>query len=209
MVLKGRAKRILIRAFQLYNIPELLKANGLPYKTYSNGRSAITFEFGVSKEGWYRDIRRQKVNGVVQAIVDLKLAIWELTTGGNDIGNALSLEDEVYEFYKGLSPEKIEFYREKIREGLKEVMIITDVSNRWEPLPRPEIVAFSDVFDTYYTPEQVASILKVERERVVAWCREGVLKALKAGRKWRIPEKELYRFLEGSENNDECPEELQ
>jgi len=210
LVLKGYAKRNLLRAYQLHKISELLKVRGLPYKTYTYGKSAIAFEFGVEKEGWHRNIKRQKLSGEVQAIIDLELAIWELETGGNYSGGELGLRYEIQEFSKTLTPEKINEFKEMIKERLKELMVITEEKDRWEPLPRPEIVPFSEVFDNYFTPEYVAKILKIERERVIAWCREGKIKAIKVGKKWRILEEELQRFIQGLANYEKwCEEPLE
>lgn len=49
--------------------------------------------------------------------------------------------------------------------------------------------------DKYYTPEEVASLLKVSRETVYNWLRSGKLKGVKVFNFWRIPESELKRLL--------------
>ncbi|UNC92397.1 helix-turn-helix domain-containing protein [Candidatus Contubernalis alkalaceticus] len=49
----------------------------------------------------------------------------------------------------------------------------------------------------YFTPQEVSKKLKVDVRTVYRWIKEGKLKALKAGKGWRIPESELTHFLEG------------
>ncbi|NLG84189.1 MAG: helix-turn-helix domain-containing protein [Firmicutes bacterium] len=50
--------------------------------------------------------------------------------------------------------------------------------------------------EQYYTPEEVANLLKINRETLYRWVREGRIKAKKIGTLLRIPESELKRFLE-------------
>lgn len=208
-VLKGYAKENLLRAYKFHAIPELLKSLNLPYKEYCYGDSAIAFEFGIEKEGWRGNIKRQKLSGAVQAIVDLRLALFEKETGGeyncgyNNKELALRYALQQLE----LPPEKITQLKSEIREKLAKVMIITDEADKWEPLPRPEIVPFDEVFDNFYPPEYVAEKLKVSRERVIAWCREGKIRAVKAGKKWRIPEDELNKLELGLKNYEEWHKE--
>ena len=53
---------------------------------------------------------------------------------------------------------------------------------------------------TYYTPEEVADILKVRKHTVWNWLREGTLKGTKInGKIWRITDKDLEAFI----NKDE------
>jgi acetyl-CoA synthetase len=47
------------------------------------------------------------------------------------------------------------------------------------------------------TPEQVAERVQVAPLTVMGWLRKGKLKGMKAGRFWRIRERELEVFLEG------------
>lgn len=49
--------------------------------------------------------------------------------------------------------------------------------------------------EKFYTPEEIASTLKVTRKTVYNWIQEGRLKAVRAGHFWRIAESELNRFL--------------
>lgn len=49
---------------------------------------------------------------------------------------------------------------------------------------------------TYYTPEEVADILKVRKHTVWNWLREGTLKGTKInGKIWRITDKDLEAFI--------------
>jgi excisionase family DNA binding protein len=47
-----------------------------------------------------------------------------------------------------------------------------------------------------YTPEEVATKLKVERRSVYRWLLSGKLRGLRAGDTWRIAEQDLIAFLE-------------
>jgi excisionase family DNA binding protein len=49
--------------------------------------------------------------------------------------------------------------------------------------------------ERYYTPEEIAELLKVSRETVYNWLRAGKLKGTKVFNFWRIPESELNRLL--------------
>lgn len=49
--------------------------------------------------------------------------------------------------------------------------------------------------DRYYTPAEVAEILKVKRQTVYTWIREGRLQADKIGRTRRISEEDLNKFV--------------
>lgn len=54
---------------------------------------------------------------------------------------------------------------------------------------------------TYYTPEEVADILKVRKHTVWNWLREGTLKGTKInGKIWRITDKDLETFINKEEN---------
>lgn len=48
--------------------------------------------------------------------------------------------------------------------------------------------------EKYYTPDEVAEILKVTPWTVREWCKAGKLKASKPGRSWRIEEQDLLDF---------------
>ena len=50
--------------------------------------------------------------------------------------------------------------------------------------------------ETFYTPEEVAEILKVRKHTVGNWLREGSLKGTKInGKIWRITAEELDAFI--------------
>ena len=54
---------------------------------------------------------------------------------------------------------------------------------------------------TYYTPEEVADILKVRKHTVWNWLREGTLKGTKINVKiWRITDKDLEAFINKEES---------
>jgi len=50
--------------------------------------------------------------------------------------------------------------------------------------------------ERYYTPEEIAELLKVSRETVYNWLRAGKLKGAKVFNFWRISESELNRLLQ-------------
>jgi excisionase family DNA binding protein len=51
--------------------------------------------------------------------------------------------------------------------------------------------------ETYYTPQEIAKQLKVNKLTVYRWIKEGRLKAVKIGRFWRVSETELKNTLSG------------
>ena len=54
---------------------------------------------------------------------------------------------------------------------------------------------------TYYTPEEVADILKVRKHTVWNWLREGTLKGTKInGKIWRSTYKDLEAFINKEES---------
>ena len=54
---------------------------------------------------------------------------------------------------------------------------------------------------TYYTPEEVADILKVRKHTVWNWLREGTLKGTKInGKIWHITDKDLEAFINKDES---------
>lgn len=59
---------------------------------------------------------------------------------------------------------------------------------------------------TYYTPEEVADILKVRKHTVWNWLREGTLKGTKInGKIWRITDEELEAFIKnGNEDQSQA-----
>ena len=55
--------------------------------------------------------------------------------------------------------------------------------------------------DKLLTPEQVAARVQVAPLTVLGWLRKGKLKGVKAGRFWRIRERDLEAFLKGPPEN--------
>ncbi|MHB1043097.1 MAG: helix-turn-helix domain-containing protein [Eubacteriales bacterium] len=53
--------------------------------------------------------------------------------------------------------------------------------------------------ENYYTPQEVATKLKVNIRTLYRWIGEGKLKAIKAWELWRASETELNRLLGGEE----------
>lgn len=57
----------------------------------------------------------------------------------------------------------------------------------------------------FYTPEEVAQILKVRKHTVWNWLREGSLKGTKInGKIWRITTKDLEDFINSDGNEEEA-----
>ncbi len=56
--------------------------------------------------------------------------------------------------------------------------------------------------ERYYTPEEIAELLKVSRETVYNWLRAGKLKGTKVFNFWRVSESELSRLLKGDKENN-------
>lgn len=52
----------------------------------------------------------------------------------------------------------------------------------------------------FYTIEQVAEMLQVVYLTVYRWIQDGKLKAVKAGKQYRIRQSDLDKFLETKEN---------
>lgn len=50
--------------------------------------------------------------------------------------------------------------------------------------------------EKYYTPEEVAELLKTSRETIYNWLRSGKLRGVKVFNFWRISELELNRLLQ-------------
>jgi putative molybdopterin biosynthesis protein len=48
---------------------------------------------------------------------------------------------------------------------------------------------------TFYTPEELATMLKVTRQAVYNWIQQGHLEAVRIGRTVRIPSDEVERLL--------------
>lgn len=54
--------------------------------------------------------------------------------------------------------------------------------------------------EKYHTIEQVAEMLQVVYLTVYRWIQDGKLKAVKAGKQYRIRQSDLDKFLESKEN---------
>ena len=54
---------------------------------------------------------------------------------------------------------------------------------------------------TYYTPQEVAEILKVHRRSITRWIREGRLIAVRVGQQYRISKQDLEKFLDERRTN--------
>jgi excisionase family DNA binding protein len=50
--------------------------------------------------------------------------------------------------------------------------------------------------DKFYTPQEVAELLKISYMTVFRWIRAGKMKAYKLGKQYRISKEELDKFLE-------------
>ncbi len=51
------------------------------------------------------------------------------------------------------------------------------------------------VADVYYTPEELAAMLKVTRQAIYNWIQQGRMEAVRIGRTVRIPSDEVERLL--------------
>ncbi len=49
--------------------------------------------------------------------------------------------------------------------------------------------------DVYYTPEELAAMLKVTRQAIYNWVQQGRLEVVRIGRTVRIPSEEVERVL--------------
>jgi excisionase family DNA binding protein len=54
--------------------------------------------------------------------------------------------------------------------------------------------------DLVLTTDQAIEYLKISKPTFLKYIRLGRIKAIKAGKGWRILQSELYRFLKGEEN---------
>jgi len=54
--------------------------------------------------------------------------------------------------------------------------------------------------DLVLTTEQAIKYLKISKPTFLKYIHLGRIKAIKAGKGWRVLESELYRFLKGEEN---------
>jgi len=48
---------------------------------------------------------------------------------------------------------------------------------------------------SFYTPKEVAEILKVDYYTVLRWIKKGELEAVRFGTRWRIPLEALEKFI--------------
>ena len=49
--------------------------------------------------------------------------------------------------------------------------------------------------DTFYTPDELAALLKVTRQAIYNWIQQGRMEAVRIGRTVRIPREEVERLL--------------
>lgn len=49
--------------------------------------------------------------------------------------------------------------------------------------------------DTFYTPDELAAMLKVTRQAIYNWIQQGRIEAVRIGRTVRIPGEEVERLL--------------
>lgn len=54
--------------------------------------------------------------------------------------------------------------------------------------------------DDVFTTDEAIEYLKISKPTFLKYIRLGRIKAIKAGKGWRILQSELYRFLKGEEN---------
>jgi excisionase family DNA binding protein len=59
--------------------------------------------------------------------------------------------------------------------------------------------------EQYLTTEEVATMLRVSVQSVNKWCREGKLKAIRAGRRWRITRADLNQFTQQGVPHEQSP----
>jgi excisionase family DNA binding protein len=57
--------------------------------------------------------------------------------------------------------------------------------------------------DLVLTTEEATEYLKISKPTFLKYIRVGRIKAIKAGKGWRVLQSELYRFLKGEERNYE------
>ena len=55
----------------------------------------------------------------------------------------------------------------------------------------------------YFNVEEAAKTLRVTRTTMRRWCKSGLIKSKKIGKKWLIPEEELILFQDESIDNKE------
>lgn len=59
--------------------------------------------------------------------------------------------------------------------------------------------------EQYLTTEEIAKMLRVSVQSVNKWCREGKLKAIRAGRRWRITRADLNQFTQKGVPQEQRP----
>jgi excisionase family DNA binding protein len=57
--------------------------------------------------------------------------------------------------------------------------------------------------ERYWTPEEIAERLKVNVRTVNRWITSGKLRAIRAGRLWRVPDSAIREFVEQGEGANE------
>jgi excisionase family DNA binding protein len=57
--------------------------------------------------------------------------------------------------------------------------------------------------DSVLTTDEAIGYLKISKPTFLKYVHEGKIKAIKAGKGWRILQSELYRFLKGEETHAE------
>jgi excisionase family DNA binding protein len=58
------------------------------------------------------------------------------------------------------------------------------------------VVEEASMADAFYTPEELAALLKVTRQAIYNWIQQGRLEAVRIGRTVRIPGAEVERLLQ-------------
>ena len=49
----------------------------------------------------------------------------------------------------------------------------------------------------YYTVKEVAQMFRVKEPTIYYWIKKGKIKAIKIGKKWLIPEEEIFKLING------------
>ncbi len=63
--------------------------------------------------------------------------------------------------------------------------------------------------ERYYTPEQIADLLTVQKQTVYAWLRSGKLSGVKLGKIWRVSERRLQEYLGEKPQTPPSPQLMQ
>jgi len=211
---EGYATQELLEARAKGEITELFKKYGLPHKEYAYGETPISFEFEEEKVGYRGNLKRVKLSGRVRAHVNLGLVLLELQQNGkyemyksNTPGytsQELSERYAIQQILESFPNEKINEIKNEIKQKLMNLMVIEKETDTARPFPRPEIVDFDKVFDEqYFTPKEVGEKLRVSEITVIKWLNKGVLRGIKVGGLWRIPESEYRRLIMGIKNWEE------